>query len=66
MKQKWNTTKPPKRTQKPVRLRYKDSRGKVYTGNFVWVEMENTFVECDIFEGPGLYEEDGWKILGWK
>lgn len=63
----WNTTKPPKRKVKPIRLRYQDLAGKVSQGDFVWSDMENTWVEC--VEGPdgiGLYEDDGWKVLGWR
>lgn len=50
---------------RPVRLRYRDSSGKIYQGNFVWSDGENTWVEC-AEEGVGLYEDDGWKVLGWK
>ena len=63
----WKTTKPPKRKVRPVRLQYQDSLGNVYQGNFVWSYGERTWCEC--VEGPdgiGLYEEDGWKVLGWK
>jgi len=63
----WKTTKPPKRKVKPVQLRFKDSSGKVYQGNFVWSDGENTWVEvCNGPDGLGLYENDGWKVLGWK
>ncbi len=63
----WKTTKPPKSTVNSIRLRYQDSSGNVSSGNFVWSDRENTWIEC--VEGPdgiGLYEEDGWKVLGWK
>ncbi len=64
---RWETSDPPKRTTKPIKLRYKDSSGRIYTGDFVWSIRENTWVEC--IEGPdgiGLYDDDGWKVLGWK
>lgn len=62
----WKTTKPPKQKVKPVRLRFQDSSGKVYQGNFVWSDGENTWVEvCYGPDGLGLYENDGWKVLGW-
>lgn len=63
----WKTTKPPKRKFKPVKLRFQDSSGKVGQGSFVWSDRENTWVEvCEGSDGLGLYEDDGWKILGWK
>lgn len=64
----WKITSPPKnRKRKPVRLRYQDSSGKIYQGDFFWSDQEKTWVEC--VEGPdgiALYEEDGWKVLGWR
>ncbi|MDP3696688.1 MAG: hypothetical protein Q8R55_01495 [Candidatus Taylorbacteria bacterium] len=63
----WKTTKPPKRKVKPVRLRYQDSNGNIRQGNFVWSDRENTWVECaEEPDGLGLYEDDGWKVLGWR
>ncbi len=63
----WKTTEPPKRKVKPVRLRYQNSMGKIDTGNFVWSDRERTWIECaDDQDGLGLYEDDGWKVLGWK
>ena len=66
----WKTSKPPKRKVRPVRLRYQDSSGKVRQGDFVWSDREKTWVECaeglGRDDGVGLYEEDGWKVLGWK
>ena len=63
---KWNKTKPPKRIQKPVTLRY-SSGTTTYQGKFVWCERENAFVQCiDGPDGIALYLEDGYKILGWR
>ena len=64
---KWNTSTPPKRKIKPVKLRYQDSLGKNHQGSFVWSDCENTWIECvDGPDGIGLYEEDGWKVTGWR
>lgn len=63
---KWNTTNPPKRTQKPLKLRFQDDRGKISTGTFVWSKSENTWIECVAGDGLGLYESDGYKVLGWR
>lgn len=63
----WKTTCPPKRQGQTVKLRYQDSTGNVYRGNFFWDNRENTWLE--VTSGPdgiGLYEVDGWKVLGWK
>lgn len=66
-KNSWKTTTPPKRAVKPVMLRYQDSLGKIRQGKFVWSYTEHTWVEClDGVDGIGLYEKDGWKVLGWK
>lgn len=66
-KKNWNTTKPPKRTTKPVKLRFQDAQGNKHQGSFVWCPSENTWVECcDGPDGIGLYTEDGWKVLGWR
>jgi hypothetical protein len=66
-KMKWNTTLPPKRTQKPLVIRYKTSYGKIRTGEFVFDKIEDTFVECnDDPDGIGLYKCDGYIILGWR
>ena len=61
----WKTSEPPKRKNRPVKLRYQDSSGKIHQGSFVWSDGENTWVEC-AYEGVGLYADDGWKVLGWK
>ena len=61
----WKISEPPKRKTKPVKLRYQDSLGKIYQGNFVWSDGENTWIEC-AEEGIGLYKDDGYKVLGWK
>lgn len=63
----WKTTKPPKRKRTPVRLRYQDYFGKIRQGDFVWSDMEQTWILCtDDPDGIALYAEDGWKVLGWK
>lgn len=63
----WKTTNPPKRRVRPVKLRYQGSSGKVYQGSFVWFDMESTWIECNGGpDGFALYEDDGWKVLGWK
>ena len=67
MKIKWNTSAPPKRTTKPVTLRYKSDGMTPQIGLFSWYEPEGAFVECA--EGPdniALYPADGWVILGWR
>ncbi len=64
---RFKTSSPPKRTQRPVRLKYQDSRGNVAYGDFVWSHSENTWVEvCEGPDGIGLYESDGWKVLAWR
>ena len=65
---KWKTTKPPKRKVNPVKLRYQSPISKrVYVGNFVWDDKEKAWIECEEgWDAIGLYEEDDWKILGWK
>jgi hypothetical protein len=68
---KWKTTEPLHRTQKAVKLRYKNTKwenfGKPLIGEFVWSEQENTWVEvCEGEDGIGLYKEDGWAVVGWR
>lgn len=63
----WKTTQPPKRTTRPVRLRFSGPGVKISQGDFYWSSTEKTWIECA--EGKdtlGLYAEDGWKVLGWK
>jgi hypothetical protein len=63
----WNTTQPPKRILKPVRLRYQYQSLRPQTG--LWDKRENAFSLITVGEDPdglALYPEDGWKILGWK
>jgi len=63
---KWNTTKPPKRKQNPVIIRFKSWAGHIGRGKFVWSESENAFIQCiDGPDGIGLYDND-YTILGWK
>jgi|GEM_PF-5765304 len=62
----WNVTEPPKSETKPIKLRYKDPQGKVHQGSFVWSKMERTWVEVTMGESIGLYEDDGYKVIGWK
>ena len=63
----WRTTKTPKRKTTLIKIRYKDSEGKVYVGNFFWSDTEKTWLESrDGPDGVGLYEDDGWEVLGWK
>lgn len=65
-KSAWKTSEPPKKQGKTVKLRYQDDRGKIRQGLFYWESTENTWIQCDDPEGIGLYEQDGYKVLGWK
>ncbi len=64
----WNTTAPPRRTRKPVTLRYQNKSDGVRPrkGQFVWSGVENTWVQVtDHVDGIALYADDGWEVLGW-
>jgi hypothetical protein len=61
----WNTTRPPKRKVKSVRLRFQDPEGKVHQSKFYWSDREGTWIDCTGLD-IALYERDGWKVLGWK
>lgn len=51
----------------PVRLRYRNPMGNIYTGDFIWSDTEQAWVEViDGQDGIALYESDGYKVLGWK
>lgn len=63
-KSAWKTSEPPK--IRVVKLRYQDDRGKIRQGVFFWDKIERTWVQCDDMDGIGLYEQDGYKVLGWK
>lgn len=65
----WNTTQPPKRVLKPVKLRYQYLNSRPQMGSFYWDKRENAFSLITVGEdrdGLALYPEDGWKILGWR
>ncbi len=66
MSSKWNTSSPPRRRQRPVRLQVQSGDGMRFTSDFVWSDREGTFLQCDTEDGVGLYEDDGWKILAWR
>lgn len=64
---KWNTTEPPKEQGKSIRLRYRDRFNNVRQGKFYWDRFENAFLEeCEGPDGIGLYESDGFKVVGWR
>lgn len=64
--ERWNTTDPLKKDGKTLRIRYKDSDGRIGSGNFYWSKTEGTWIECDDPDGIGLYADDGYTVIGWK